>query len=412
MNSTGTATREPRRLLRVVIVVLDGVGVGALPDAAAFGDEGSDTLGNLSRAVGGLDLPNLAAMGLGLTGDIEGVPPLSPRGAAGRMAEVSPGKDTLTGHWELAGLVTRDPIPTYPRGFPPEMLQPFEEYIGGPVLGNKVASGTEIIEELGPLHLASGRPIVYTSADSVFQVAAHEEVIPVEVLYRMCEKARELYREPPFLVGRVIARPFVGRPGSFRRTAGRRDWSLPPPGPTLLDDLVRAGLDVTAVGKVRDIFAGQGVTRHVPAAGLRATIEAVVREAAGLEQGLVIANLVDFDMLYGHRNDPEGFARALGEFDRELPRVREAVLAHPQGGILVVTADHGCDPTTPSTDHSREYVPVLVEGTGLARGVELGTRESFADLAATLAELTGVPGYRGRGRSFAALLAGSDDMRA
>jgi len=354
---------------RVVITVLDGVGVGALPDAVDYGDAGSDTLGNLSRVAGGLDLPNLARMGLGRTGRIEGVPALEPAGAAGRMAERSPGKDTLTGHWELAGLITTDPVPTYPEGFPPEMLRPFEEFVGCRVLGNKAASGTVIIEEVGEEHLRTGRPIVYTSADSVFQVAAHEDIIEPERLYRMCEKARELYKEPPYLVGRVIARPFVGSPGSFRRTAGRHDYSLPPPGRVLLEDFAAEGLPVTAVGKVKDIFAGRGITRYVAAGGNDRIVRAVIG--------------------------------ALEAFDRVLPELREAVLGHPSGGLLVITADHGCDPTTPSTDHSREYVPVLLEGTGLRAGVDLGTRTSFADLAATVAELAGLESYGGEGLSFA-----------
>ncbi len=410
-------------LERFVVVVLDGVGVGALTDAAVYGDSGSDTLGNLARAVGGLELPNLAAMGLGWIHPIQGVPALEPRGAAGRMAEVSPGKDTLTGHWELAGLVTKEPVPTYPRGFPPDMLGRFEAAIGCRVLGNKAASGTEIIQELGEEHLRTGRPIVYTSADSVFQIAAHEEVISPERLYRMCEIARSLYREPPHLVGRVIARPFTGRPGSFVRTAGRHDYSLPPPGPTLLEDLEAAGFEVVAVGKVKDIFAGRGVTRHLPAAGNPQILETTIAAARELERGLVLANLVDFDMLWGHRNDREGFARGLGDFDRSLPRLREAALGHRRGGLLVITADHGCDPTTPSTDHSREYVPVLIEGSRPRAGgraepaipprgpesslgfrVDLGVRRSFADLAATVAELAGLEGYRGAGESFAGAL--------
>ena len=390
---------------RAILVVLDGVGAGALPDAAAYGDAGSDTLGNLARAVGGLDLPNLAAMGLGRVHAIDGVPARVPSGAAGLMGELSPGKDTLTGHWELAGLVTTEPIPTYPRGFLPEMLDPFEAAAGGPVLGNKMASGTEIIKELGQEHLRTGRPIVYTSADSVFQIAAHEDVISLDRLYRLCEIARELYREPPYLVGRVIARPFTGPPGAFRRTTGRHDYSLPPPGPILLEDLVAAGLPVIAVGKVRDIFAGRGISEHRPAAGNAEVFETTVAAARDLKQGLILANLVDFDMLYGHRNDPAGFARALKDFDSQLPRLRRAALEHPGGGLLLITADHGCDPTTPSTDHSREYVPVLVEGAGgtpgLLAGIDLGVRESFADLSASIADLLGVSNYRGRGRSFA-----------
>lgn len=387
----------PRPLVpRVVVVVLDGVGAGALPDAPDYHDEGSDTLGNLGRAVGGLSLPNLAEMGLGAVHPIPGIPALSPRGGAGLMAEASPGKDTLTGHWELAGLVTSAPIPTYPNGFPPEMLGKFEAAIGGPVLGNKAASGTQIIEELGPEHLATGRPIVYTSADSVFQIAAHEDVIPPDRLYRMCELARELYREPPYLVGRVIARPFVGNPGSFRRTAGRRDYSLAPPGRTLLEDLTEAGYEVTAVGKVKDIFAGRGISRHLPAAGNAAILETTTAAAAGLERGLVFANLVDFDMLYGHRNDPAGYAAALMEFDRALPQFCERLR---EDDLLIITADHGCDPTTPSTDHSREYVPVLLTGRRIKAGVDLGTRGSLADCGATIAEALDIA-HRGAGRSF------------
>ncbi len=402
--------------MRIVITVLDGAGAGALPDAPTYDDSGADTLGNVSRAVGGLRLPNLAAMGLGKVHAVQGVPSLPPGGAAGVMAEISPGKDTLTGHWELAGLITSDPVPLYPSGFPPAMLRPFEEAIGGPVLGNVPASGTEIIKELGREHLQTGRPIVYTSADSVFQIAAHEEVIPLAKLYPMCEVARKLYSQPPYLVGRIIARPFAGAPGSFYRTAGRHDYSLPPPGRTLLEDLADAGFEVVAVGKVKDIFAGRGVTRHIPAAGNEEIFEATVRAAGELERGLVFSNLVDFDMLYGHRNDPQGFARALEDFDAGLPELRRAVLENERGGVLVVTADHGCDPTTPSTDHSREQVPLLIEGSAssggdaasrafFARGVDLGRRESFADLAATIAEMAGLgTRYEGRGRSFLDLL--------
>jgi phosphopentomutase len=412
---------------RVVVVVLDGVGVGELPDAGSYGDSGSDTLGNLARAVGGLSLPHLAAMGLGLIHAIDGVPALGPLGAAGIMGELSPGKDTLTGHWELAGLVTGRPVPTYPLGFPPGMLTLFETAIGGPVLGNKVASGTEIIKELGEEHVRTGYPIVYTSADSVLQIAAHEDVIPPAKLYWMCEMARRLYSDAPYLVGRIIARPFSGVAGSFRRTAGRHDYSLPPPGPTLLEDVSAAGLATIGVGKIWDIFAGRGLTDHRPAASNAEVLGATVTAVRDLRQGLVLANLVDFDMIYGHRNDPLGFARALEAFDRELPRLRQAVLDHRDGGFLVISADHGCDPTTASTDHSREYVPVLVEGvaaeaegdppageTGpvslgprmLGAGVDLGRRESFADLAATVAELLGVTAYRGRGQSFASAFRG------
>jgi phosphopentomutase len=386
----------PRRFQRIVIVVLDSVGVGELPDADSYGDAGSNTLSHTAQAVGGLDLPHLQDLGLGCIASIEGVPPPpAPAACYGKMAERSLGKDTTIGHWEIAGVITTAPFPTYPDGFPPDVIAAFEAATGRAVLGNRPASGTRIIEELGEEHLATGKLIVYTSADSVFQIAAHEDTVPVEELYDACAAARRI------LIGehgvaRVIARPFVGRLGHFVRTARRKDFSLPPPGPTLLDLVSTSGLSVTAIGKIDDLFAGRGITRAMPtrdnAEGLRALAAAVTEGGAGL----VFGNLIDFDMLYGHRNDPAGYARALKQFDdglgRLLPLLRE-------DDVLMLTADHGCDPTTPSTDHSREYVPLLVTGRRLRGGVDLGTRASFADVSATTAAALGLQ-YGLAGESF------------
>ena len=372
---------------RVVLMVLDGVGVGELPDAALYGDAGSNTLVHTARAAGGLSLPHLNHLGLGRLAPVAGLDPVpAPAGCYGRMAERSPGKDTMTGHWEMAGLILDRPFPVYPEGFPPEVIRPFEARIGRRVLGNRPASGTAIIEELGAEHLATGRPIVYTSADSVFQIAAHEGVIPVEELYRMCAIAREIL-VGEHAVGRVIARPFTGTPGSFRRTPRRRDFPLPPPRPTLLDRLAARGLEVVAVGKVYDLFAGRGITRAVPAAGNAELFARTLEALSATRAGLVLTNLVDFDTLYGHRNDAAGFAAALEDFDRRLPELLGTLTGND---LLIITADHGCDPTTPSTDHSREYVPLLVYGPGVRSGVDLGTRETFADLGATVAEIFGV----------------------
>ncbi|MGE5508026.1 MAG: phosphopentomutase [Chitinophagales bacterium] len=388
---------------RVVLIVLDSVGAGALPDAAAYGDEGSNTLGNLARAVGGLSLPNLGRLGLGNILPLEGVPPAAaPAGAYGRMAERAPGKDTTTGHWELAGVVLSRPFPTYPQGFPPEVIEAFRRATGYDVLGNKAASGTEIIKELGPEHLRSGKPIVYTSADSVFQIAAHEEVIPVEELYRLCRAAREILTGEHG-VGRVIARPFTGEPGHFQRTAARRDFSLAPPEPTLLDRLSGAGIPVTGVGKIEDIFAGRGLSKALHTHG---NTEGIAETVGWLStgEGLVFTNLVDYDMVYGHRNDCPGYARALEEFDRAVP---DLLAGLRQDDLLIITADHGCDPTTPSTDHSREYVPVLAAGARVKAGVNLGTRETFADVGATVAEWLAGPSLP-VGRSFARALRGEE----
>lgn len=371
--------------MKVVVIVLDGVGVGELPDAFLFGDEGSATLQNLAERVGGLCLPNLERLGLGHIAPIKGVSAVAnPRASFGKMAERSPAKDTTVGHWELMGLIKRKPFPTYPQGFPPEVIEPFKQAIKREILGNIPASGTEIIRQLGEEHMRTGYPIVYTSADSVFQIAAHEEIIPVEELYEMCKKARRILRGKHG-VGRVIARPFLGKPGSFYRTPRRKDFSLPPPRKTLLDWAKEKGLETIAVGKVHDIFAGRGFTRHIPSQSNKEVMEGVLTTLEDNWEGVLLANLVDFDMLYGHRNAPEGFAQALKEFDDFLPVLLEKIGENP----LFITADHGCDPTTPSTDHSREYVPILFYQRG-REPIPLGTRKTFADLAATISHLLGI----------------------
>ncbi len=377
---------------RFVILVADSAGCGELPDAREYGDEGSDTIGNTSRAVGGLRLPNLERMGLGHLTPIAGVPPHpAPDAFYGKMAERSRGKDTITGHWEMMGIVLAEPLALFPGGFPPEIVAPWLAAIGAPgVLGNRAASGTVIIEELGEEHQRTGKPILYTSADSVFQVACHEETVPVERLYDWCRAARRLLE--PWRVARVIARPFVGRPGAYRRTYRRKDFALEPPGRTVLERLVERDVPVVGVGKIPDIFDRRGITEEIHtegnADGLRRTEEVLGR----LDRGLVFVNLVDFDMLYGHRNDAPGYARALEEMDRALPRI---VGALRPGDVLAITADHGCDPTTPSTDHSREYVPLLVHVPGGGGGA-LGVRDTFADLGRSVAEFFGAPAEAGR----------------
>jgi phosphopentomutase len=379
--------RDECRLKRVLILVMDGMGVGELPDAAAYGDEGSCTLGNLADAVGGLDVPHLGLLGLGNIISVKGVPPVAePQAAYGKMQMRSAGKDTTSGHWEMMGVTLVRPFPVYPHGFPPEVIEAFQERIGRKVIGNRAASGTEIIEELGGLHMQTGSPIVYTSADSVFQIAAHEEIIPVPELYRICEIARQLL-SGEHAVGRVIARPFVGTPGHFQRTYRRHDISMPPPAPTLLDRLNDAGYQVAGVGKVYDVFAGHGINRTIPASGNMEIAHKALQAWQEMDRGLVFATLVDFDSLYGHRNDPAGYAGALKEFDIFLPEIRGSLGA---GDMLVITADHGNDPTTPSTDHSREYVPLLLAGPQV-NPVNMGTRQTMADLGATLAFLFGVP---------------------
>jgi len=369
---------------RVVLIVMDSVGMGELPDAKKYNDEGSNTIGNISKHVKNFSMPNLEKLGIG---NIDGM--VGPKrveraeGCYGRMAERSAGKDTTTGHWEIAGLELTRPFPVYPDGFPESVIKEFEASIGRKVLGNVVASGTEIIKKLGEQHVQTGYPIVYTSADSVFQIAAHEDVIPVEELYEMCMKARNILIGE-HAVGRVIARPFTGSPGNFVRTDRRRDFSLKPIGKTILDFAVENNYEVKAVGKIEDIFGGQGITEavhtHDNNDGVNQTLRFINQEF----EGIIFTNLVDFDMLYGHRNNPEGYAEALMEFDGRIPEIINSL---KDDDILIITADHGCDPITESTDHSREYVPLLVYGKKLKQNVNLGTRKTFSDVAATISDI-------------------------
>jgi phosphopentomutase len=392
-------TTSAPRVPRVCLLVCDSWGVGDAPDAAAYGDVGSDTLGNTARQVGGLDLPNLESLGLGFLTDIQGVVPRAEPGTAhGRATEISAGKDTTTGHWEMMGIRLERPFPVYPEGFPRGIIQGFERGIGRPILGNVPASGTEIIRELGEEHLRTGFPIVYTSGDSVFQIATHTDVVPLEQLYAWCRVARGLLTGE-HNVGRVIARPFRGRPGAFERRPERRDFSVPPPGPTMLDLLNGAGVPVFGVGKIQDIFDGEGITDAVYSDsndhGLDLTVELLRKPGPAF----VFSNLVDFDSKYGHRNDPGGYASAVGALDRRLPEVIDAV----DDGVLLMTGDHGCDPTTPSTDHSRERTPLLVAG--LPGGpYDVGTRRTFGDVGHTVAQLLGIEVEGLVGEGFADLI--------
>lgn len=373
------------RFNRVLLIVLDSVGIGEMPDAADYGDSGADTLGHTlgSRAV---HIPNLRAMGLGNIRPLPVEPVDSPTGAFGRAATRSRGKDTTTGHWEMSGIITESPFPTYPEGFPPRIIEPFERAVGRRVLGNKPASGTEIIAELGEEHVKTARPIVYTSADSVFQIAAHEEVVPLAELYRWCEIARDLLKGEDE-VGRVIARPFVGEPGAFRRTEARQDYAIDPPREMLLDLLKKNDLAVTAVGKIGSIFCHRGTTTELKAGNNNASVDQTLRALEDTGRGLIFTNLVDFDMLYGHRNDTEGYARALEQFDARLAEIQQAMRADD---LLMITADHGCDPGDVSTDHTREYVPVLAWGPGSRANVDLGIRSSLADVGQTVADNFGL----------------------
>lgn len=383
--------------MKAVVIVLDSVGIGELPDAHLYGDEGSNTLVNIAKAVGGLNLPNLQKLGLGNIESIPGMPPVkNPEAAHGKMAEKSAGKDTTTGHWELMGVVLSKPFPLYPEGFPEDIIQRFCKEAGvRRVLANRPASGTEIIKELGVEHIFTGYPIVYTSADSVFQIASHKQVVPLDLLYNWCEVARRITD-----VGRVIARPFMGwLPSNFWRTHERHDYSLAPPEDTLLDILKDSGFQVVGVGKIYDIFAGKGLTDWVHTEDNLDGIKKTIEWSKKVKAGMVFTNLVDFDMKYGHRNDPEGYYRALQEFDRFVP---DLINTLSEEDILVITADHGNDPTTPSTDHSREYVPVLIYGDRV-KPVNIGVRKSFSDLGQTLAEFFGV-GPLKNGESFASLI--------
>jgi phosphopentomutase len=383
---------------RILLLVCDSFGVGEAPDAAAYDDTGANTIGHVAASVGGLHAPNLGRLGLGSLTDVEGVAPDGDRGTAhGKQRERSAGKDTITGHWEICGIVLERPFPTYPEGFPPEVIQPFERAIRRKVLGNRPASGTEIIEELGEEHLRTGHPIVYTSADSVFQVACHVRVVPLEQLYEWCRTARSIL-DGEHRVGRVIARPFDGEPGVFVRRPERRDYSVPPPGRTVLDFVHDAGIGVYGVGKIRDIFDGQGLSEFSYSDsndhGIDLSIEYLRRPGTSL----VFANLVDFDSKYGHRNDPVGYARCIEALDPRIPELEEAV----GDGLMLITGDHGCDPSdTSSTDHTREYTPVLVAGARTDAAVDLGVREVFGDVGATVADALGVMVEDVAGTSFA-----------
>jgi phosphopentomutase len=384
------------RLERAIVLVLDGVGVGQAPDAADYGDEGANCLANCARAIGGLTLPTLARFGLGTLTNIAGTPPHVPMGACGRLIERSPGKDSTTGHWELMGVVLERPMATYPSGFPLALVAEFERLIGRRVLGNKPASGTAIIEELGPEHLRTGSPILYTSADSVFQLAAHEDVIAPADLYHLCEIARGLLTGEN-AVGRVIARPFIGSPGTFSRTPRRRDFSLPPPTPTVLDALKESGREVVGIGKIEDLFAGHGLTSSNHTATNAEAQAATLEQLARPYSGMLFVNLVECDQNFGHRRNPQGYADALRAFDAWLPA---ALRLLGDDDTLFITGDHGTDPTWRGTDHTRESVPLLAVGKAITPDTNLGVRASFADLGATLADAFALPSP-GNGQSFA-----------
>ncbi len=369
---------------RVIMIVLDSVGIGELPDAGEYGDKGSNTLGNIVKVCNGINLPNLSQLGMGKIAGVDYLPvPEHVTGSYGRMSEVSKGKDTITGHWEISGLQLAYPFPTYPDGFPKEVLEEFEKLTGRGVLANCAASGTEIIKEYGEEHMKTGKLIVYTSADSVFQIAAHEEVVPLEELYRICSIAREML-QGEHMVGRVIARPFIGEPGNFTRTSNRRDFSAEPTSDTVLDILNKKGLDVIAVGKIEDIFSKKGISAAEHTKDNMNGVDVTLKFMNAENRGLIFTNLVDFDMLFGHRNNPKGYKQALEEFDNRLPEILSAMR---DNDMLIITADHGCDPTTPSTDHSREHVPVIIYGKGIREDINLGTRKTFSDIACTIADV-------------------------
>ncbi|MCM3881453.1 MAG: phosphopentomutase [Vicinamibacterales bacterium] len=385
----------PSSFSRIIVVVMDSVGIGELEDAVEYGDEGSNTVANIARQVP-LQLPTLRQLGLDRLVDLGGPAPVKPpRGAYGRMVETSAGKDSVTGHWEMMGIVLDRPFPVFPNGFPRELIAEFEEQIGRGTLGNYAASGTKVIDDLGPEHMKTGKPIVYTSADSVFQIAAHEDVIPIDEQYRINRIAFNLAVTGRGL-GRVIARPFIGQPGSFSRTGNRRDFAMPPTAETALDRLTAAGLPVVAIGKIEDLFAGHGITRAVHTASDDEGMDVLGREIDAMPRGMIFANLVDFDTVYGHRNDVKGYAANLERFDG---RLRQLLTRLREEDLLVVTADHGNDPTTPSTDHSREHVPLLAVGPRVKNDVALGTRKTFADLGQTIAENFGA-GPMPNGTSF------------
>lgn len=372
---------------KAVLIILDSFGIGALPDAAAFGDEGADTLGHIVSHTP-LTIPNMIRLGLG---NIQGANAPGktehPIANFGKCAEKQMGKDTTGGHWEMAGLVLPKPFPLFHGGFPKEVLDAFRKHTGLDVLGNKAASGTQIIQELGDEHVKTGKPIVYTSADSVMQIAAHEDIIPLPKLYEICQKARS-FMQGDYAVGRIIARPFIGSSGNYKRTENRRDYSLPPPGKTILDELFEKGFTVAGVGKIEDIFAQRGLTKIDHTKNNAGDIEATLRLMKEDFGGLIFTNLVDFDMLYGHRNDIEGYARALEAFDQAVPAIMDAL---GDEEMLIISADHGCDPSTPSTDHTREYIPLLVYGKNIKQGIDLGIRSTFADIGASIIDYFGLP---------------------
>ena len=385
---------------RVIIIVLDSVGIGEMPDAEEYGDLGSHTLGNIAHLRGGLHLPHLEKLGLGNIDPITGVPAHpNPESSFGKMAELTPGKDTTSGHWEMAGVILERALPTFPRGFPKDFIERYELAIGRKVIGNEVASGTEIIQRLGEEHVRTGKPIVYTSADSVFQVATHEGVIPLSELMQICQIARVMLTDE-MQVGRVIARPFLGEAGQFYRTPNRHDFAIDPPHKILMEYVQERGLEVCAVGKIHDIYAGRGITDFATTKGNMEGVKKTLEYMAKVKSGLIMTNLVDFDMLYGHRNDVEGYARALEAFDERLPEIYAALRSED---MLIITADHGCDPTLPGTDHTREYVPLLVCGPTLKKGVNLGVRSTFADIGATVAEYLETEPIS-KGKSFQALV--------
>ncbi|EQB86683.1 phosphopentomutase [Clostridium punense] len=386
---------------KVTLIVLDSVGIGELPDAKSYGDEGSNTLGNIAKAVKDFKLPNLERIGLGNIDEMVGFPVNNnATGAYGRCAELSKGKDTITGHWEIAGVILETPLNTYPNGFPQEIIEEFENKIGRKTLGNVVASGTAIIDDLGEEHMRTGYPIIYTSADSVFQIAAHEEIISIDELYKMCEIAREMLVGDK-MVGRVIARPFIGSgKGNFTRTSNRHDYAIEPFSKTMLEYISEANQSVMAVGKIKDIYTGKGVTDSITIKNNMDGVEKTLEFMRSDKNGLIFSNLVDFDMKYGHRNDVEGYANALIEFDNRLP---EIISALGENDILMITADHGCDPTTESTDHSREYIPVLVYGKNIKENANIGTRSGFSDIGKTILDLLEVENELA-GESFAKLI--------
>ncbi len=375
------------KIKRVILVVLDSVGIGALPDAEEYDDLGANTLVHIAEKMYGLDLLNLEKLGLGKITPVPGLEgDISAIASYGKMAAASKGKDTTTGHWELSGIILEEPFPTYPDGFPDDIIEKFKEAIGRDILGNKAASGTKIIEELGQEHIDTAKPIVYTSADSVFQIAAHEDVIPIEELYKMCKKARNILTGED-AVGRVIARPFIGKQGNFKRTERREDFSLEPTAPTMLDKITASGQSVYAVGKIIDIFAGKGISKSNHTVDNMDTVDAMLNYLQEMEAGLLFANLVEFDMTYGHRRDVEGYDQALIDFDDRLPEIYDSM---NDTDVLIITADHGCDPTFKGTDHTREYVPLLIYGQAIKKNNHLGVRETFADLASTITDILGV----------------------